>query len=353
MNNKINILLTNQTNERKELALEILKETTEALDLLGHRELLNTKEIVKEVKIVEQIEVEKIVEKRVLSKARKQDKDKIAQLEEKVKELESALKLKEEMIVKLTKTPVANPKTEIEPKLPASIILNNDLEVIKNATGWIFGKYKNVLFQTSKKIAGTMVFDVNHYDLADEIEDQLIKHRMLSSKNRSEKDPFRITSNVGACHRSEENVYTGFVAKNNTKYCFAWRIKDNNAPSVITMNKRLKNANRKYEKCNDTVIIDSIRSLIEEHQKKEEEYTQELNQKNSAMISNVAPEMTLEDEEKVLAEMFARKNQSSTQQPVKPTFKLGGTKQQKINEAETEENDSIVLNGVTFDLKFD
>ena len=279
--------------------VEVIKEVKVPVEIIKEIEVVKEVpvEIVKEVpvEIIKEVEVVKEVVKEVSSN------DKIIEeLQSRIRELEVKIEDKNKLITTLTTYKSNTNKVDTNkatrgtnqitkekaPAMPAVKTINEDMTILKNAKTWVFGTYKGVAFQSSKTIVGTVVFDTEKYSLKDEIEELLLKHKCIS-QYREVKDPVRIENELGVCHKIDTNTYTGFVTIGANQHCFTWRVSNENSPATIILKKRLENANYKFERCTDNLVIKKIRTLVESHKIAEDKFTRELADANKNVTVDV------------------------------------------------------------------
>ena len=266
--------------------VEVVKEVKVPVETIKEVEVIKEVkvpvEVVKEIEVVKEVPVEIIKEVEVVKEIAKEissdDKKIIEELQSRIRELEVKIEDKDKLITTLTtyKSNINKVDTnkatrgtnqitkEKAPAMPAVKTVNEDMIILKNAQTWVFGTYKGVAFQSSKTIVGTVVFDIEKYSLKDEIEELLLKHKIIS-QYREVKDPVRIENELGVCHKIDTNTYTGFVTIGANQHCFTWRVSNENSPATIILKKRLENANYKFERCIDETVIKKIRTLVENH----------------------------------------------------------------------------------------
>lgn len=287
--------------------VEVIKEVKVPVEVV--KEVVKEIEVVKEVEVIKEVPVEVVKEipveiikevevvKEVVKEVSSNDKI-IEELQSRIRELEVKIEDKDKLITTLTTynnnkvdtnkaTKGTNQITkEKAPAMPAVKTINEDMTILKNAKTWVFGTYKGVAFQSSKTIVGTVVFDTEKYDLKDEIEELLLKHKCIS-QYREVKDPVRIENELGVCHKIDTNTYTGFVTVGANQHCFTWRVSNENSPATIILKKRLENANYKFERCIDETVIKKIRTLVESHKIAEDKFTRELADANKNVTVDV------------------------------------------------------------------
>ena len=288
--------------------VEIVKEVKVPVETIKEVEVIKEVkvpvEVVKEIEVVKEVPVEIIKEVEVVKEIAKEissdDKKIIEELQSRIRELEVKIEDKDKLITTLTtyKSNINKVDTnkatrgtnqitkEKAPAMPAVKTVNEDMIILKNAQTWVFGTYKGVAFQSSKTIVGTVVFDIEKYSLKDEIEELLLKHKIIS-QYREVKDPVRIENELGVCHKIDTNTYTGFVTIGANQHCFTWRVSNENSPATIILKKRLENANYKFERCIDETVIKKIRTLVENHKIAEDKFTRELADANKNVTVDV------------------------------------------------------------------
>ena len=288
--------------------VEVVKEVKVPVETIKEVEVIKEVkvpvEVVKEIEVVKEVPVEIIKEVEVVKEIAKEissdDKKIIEELQSRIRELEVKIEDKDKLITTLTtyKSNINKVDTnkatrgtnqitkEKAPAMPAVKTVNEDMIILKNAQTWVFGTYKGVAFQSSKTIVGTVVFDIEKYSLKDEIEELLLKHKIIS-QYREVKDPVRIENELGVCHKIDTNTYTGFVTVGANQHCFTWRVSNENSPATIILKKRLENANYKFERCIDNSVIKKIRTLVENHKIAEDKFTRELADANKNVTVDV------------------------------------------------------------------
>ena len=286
--------------------VEVIKEVKVPVEVVKEIEVVKEVpvEVVKEVEVIKEVPVEIIKEVEVVKEIAKEissdDKKIIEELQSRIRELEVKIEDKDKLITTLTtyKSNINKVDTnkatrgtnqitkEKAPAMPAVKTVNEDMIILKNAQTWVFGTYKGVAFQSSKTIVGTVVFDIEKYSLKDEIEELLLKHKIIS-QYREVKDPVRIENELGVCHKIDTNTYTGFVTIGANQHCFTWRVSNENSPATIILKKRLENANYKFERCIDETVIKKIRTLVENHKIAEDKFTRELADANKNVTVDV------------------------------------------------------------------
>lgn len=288
--------------------VEVVKEVKVPVETIKEVEVIKEVkvpvEVVKEIEVVKEVPVEIIKEVEVVKEIAKEissdDKKIIEELQSRIRELEVKIEDKDKLITTLTtyKSNINKVDTnkatrgtnqitkEKAPAMPAVKTVNEDMTILKNAKTWVFGTYKGVAFQSSKTIVGTVVFDIEKYSLKDEIEELLLKHKIIS-QYREVKDPVRIENELGVCHKIDTNTYTGFVTIGANQHCFTWRVSNENSPATIILKKRLENANYKFERCIDETVIKKIRTLVENHKIAEDKFTRELADANKNVTVDV------------------------------------------------------------------
>lgn len=288
--------------------VEVVKEVKVPVETIKEVEVIKEVkvpvEVVKEIEVVKEVPVEIIKEVEVVKEIAKEissdDKKIIEELQSRIRELEVKIEDKDKLITTLTtyKSNINKVDTnkatrgtnqitkEKAPAMPAVKTVNEDMIILKNAQTWVFGTYKGVAFQSSKTIVGTVVFDIEKYSLKDEIEELLLKHKIIS-QYREVKDPVRIENELGVCHKIDTNTYTGFVTIGANQHCFTWRVSNENSPATIILKKRLENANYKFERCIDETVIKKIRTLVENHKIAEDKFTRELADANKNVTVDV------------------------------------------------------------------
>lgn len=290
--------------------IEVIKEVEVPVETIKEMEVIKEVkvpvEVVKEVEVIKEVPVEVIKEvevvKEIVKEVSNNDKKIIEELQSRIKELEVKIEDKDKLITTLTAYGNNNNKVNATnnatrgtnqttkekevPAMPAVKTVNEDMTILKNANTWVFGTYKGVAFQSSKTIVGTVIFDTEKYDLKDEIEELLLKHKFIS-QYREVKDPVRIENESGVCHKIDTNAYTGFVTIGANQHCFTWRVNNENSPATIILNKRLENANYKFERCIDNSVIKKIRTLVESHKIAEDKFTKELTSANKNVTVDV------------------------------------------------------------------
>ena len=288
--------------------VEVVKEVKVPVETIKEVEVIKEVkvpvEVVKEIEVVKEVPVEIIKEVEVVKEIAKEissdDKKIIEELQSRIRELEVKIEDKDKLITTLTtyKSNINKVDTnkatrgtnqitkEKAPAMPAVKTVNEDMIILKNAQTWVFGTYKGVAFQSSKTIVGTVVFDIEKYSLKDEIEELLLKHKIIS-QYREVKDPVRIENELGVCHKIDTNTYTGFVTVGANQHCFTWRVSNENSPATIILKKRLENANYKFERCIDETVIKKIRTLVENHKIAEDKFTRELADANKNVTVDV------------------------------------------------------------------
>ena len=329
--------------------VEVIKEVKVPVEIIKEIEVVKEVpvEIVKEVpvEIIKEVEVVKEVVKEVSSN------DKIIEeLQSRIRELEVKIEDKDKLITTLTTyntnkvdtnkaTKGTNQTTkEKAPAMPAVKTINEDMTILKNAKTWVFGTYKGVAFQSSKTIVGTVVFDTEKYSLKDEIEELLLKHKCIS-QYREVKDPVRIENELGVCHKIDTNTYTGFVTVGANQHCFTWRVSNENSPATIILKKRLENANYKFERCTDNLVISKIRTLVENHKIAEDKFTRELADANKNVTVDVKKQA--EEQRARLAQLKmtgAPKANKITNAAVTDTSQVADTNTTNIADTNTTKN---------------
>ena len=279
-----------------EVPVEVIKEIKVPVEVV--KEVVKEIEVIKEVPVEVVKEVEVIKEVEVVKEVSSNDKI-IEELQSRIRELEVKIEDKDKLITILTTYNRNNNKVDTNkaikgtnqitkekaPAMPAVKTVNEDMTILKDAKTWVFGTYKGVAFQSSKTIVGTVIFDTEKYSLKDEIEELLLKNKCIS-QYREVKDPVRIENELGVCHRIDTNTYTGFVTVGANQHCFTWRVSNENSPATIILKKRLENANYKFERCTDNLVIKKIRTLVESHKIAEDKFTRELADANKNVIVN-------------------------------------------------------------------
>ena len=280
-----------------EVPVEVIKEIKVPVEVV--KEVVKEIEVIKEVPVEVVKEVEVIKEVEVVKEVSSNDKI-IEELQSRIRELEVKIEDKDKLITILTTYNRNNNKVDTNkaikgtnqitkekaPAMPAVKTVNEDMTILKDAKTWVFGTYKGVAFQSSKTIVGTVIFDTEKYNLKDEIEELLLKYKCIS-QYREVKDPVRIENELGVCHRIDTNTYTGFVTVGANQHCFTWRVSNENSPATIILKKRLENANYKFERCTDNLVIKKIRTLVESHKIAEDKFTRELADANKNVTVDV------------------------------------------------------------------
>ena len=220
-------LLNNQMEARNVLALNIIEEAKESLELLGLEDMLNTNKVATtEVKTVEIIkEVSSDTDRKEIARLTKELKDAIelnnqheeinATLRKEIEALKATIKTQAETVITVddnaieelnkqlaikdsiieelnnkiqlleAKDKKSNAKVHVEQKV--NVELPEDLKITKNFDTHIIGSYKGVAFEAMKTVEGTNVYDPTKWELKDEI-NSLLSTRGLIHADREIKD---------------------------------------------------------------------------------------------------------------------------------------------------------------------
>lgn len=310
MMKQVKDLMARQLEERKETGVSIINNTFEALKLLGQENLLEQKvvEVEKVVKVeipteidnkeledlkVTNSELEALIKglKKELSNEKRKStnstkkvdklKEQVAELESDVKglskivdrnkELEKENKHYKDVIAKLEaklnakktaefKVPVDNKQQAI--KKQEKVIISKDLELYLNNTTRILGKYKDVIFEASKRMDAITVYNPNKYDMKEEI-NAALESANLFAQARDVKDQDRIETENGSCHMIEKDKYMGFIVYKGQIFCYVYNDKYERAKCIL-LNKRLNDVNIKFDVAKDEQQT-IINSLVAQH----------------------------------------------------------------------------------------
>lgn len=189
-----------------------------------------------------------------LIKENKSLKDVIARLEAKISIMNTA-----EFKMPVRKDVIEEPKEKRY--VPADI--TEDLKLFTNSDTTMFGQYKGVIFEASKRMNAITVYDPSKYSMKDEIENAL-KNSNLFDQARDVRDNDRLETESGTCHMIEKDKYMGFIMYKGEAFCYVYEKRYKNGICVPLKN-RISNPNAKYAPTNDEQQS-IINSLVNKHE---------------------------------------------------------------------------------------